>query len=188
MLEPCEDPLPLDELARPVRSSSNFRFDWQFYRCDAGGDLTSSSSVRDALGRIIAQPTLHEFLRASFRPLYDERFEVSPLHEHARVLCAEGNFAEVLARAAEDRLGAYSRELVPATAAGRKQVERLFGALGPYVAWELLHGEEPGCAACRDFNNHLFTTWFYGVAWDWCFLVRWPARDLLWVGCLTDTD
>jgi hypothetical protein len=52
----------------------------------------------------------------------------------------------------------------------------------------LLPGNSPDCLACRNHNNHLFSTWFYGVAWDWCLFAIWPHCDLFWVGCLTDTD
>ena len=41
---------------------------------------------------------------------------------------------------------------------------------------------------CRKHNGHLFSDWFYGVAWDWCYCVIWEARGLVGLLCMTDTD
>jgi hypothetical protein len=186
-LATCDGPLPLEDLAARVRKSSNFRFSWQYYQC-SGINPQSPGSVRQALEAIIVTPELHEFLRESFDPMYAEAFELEPLHEHYRVAAAAGEFEDTLARAASDHLGAYSKVLRDATATEKQEIIEVFGCIGQYCAYELLPGNVNACRACRDRNNHLFTNWFYGVAWDWCFFVVWPGRDLLWVGCLTDTD
>ena len=188
-LTPVDDPVPLDDLARSIRASSNFRFDWQFYRFD-GMDAASAADARRALEIVIANPALHRFLRESHDLLYDHAFSIEPLHEHCRVEPAgDAEFAGLLARAAGDHLGAYSKELRGATAAETREVRELFERVGgPYSAYHLLPGEVAGCATCRDYNSHLFTTWFYGVAWDYCLLAAWPRAQLLWLGCLTDTD
>ena len=49
-------------------------------------------------------------------------------------------------------------------------------------------GEMEGCLECRGHNAHLFSDWFYGVAWDWCYCVIWEARRLVGLLCMTDTD
>lgn len=183
----CSDPVSLDDLAVRIRKSSNFRINWQFYQC-SGIDPDSPANIRRALESIIATPELHEFLRESFEPMYAEAFEVEPLHEHCRVDAAAGEFENTLARAAGDHLGAYSQQLRDAAAAETKEINELFGSIGEYRAYELLPGTVAGCSVCRSHNNHLFSTWFFGVAWDWCLFAIWPSRNLLWVGCLTDTD
>lgn len=181
-----EDPINLAGLATRIRSSSNFRINWQFYDFD-GIDPRSPAGVREALNLIIAAPELHRFLRESFEELDDLKFEIEPLHEHCRVELTS-DFENVLAAAATDHLGAYSRDMRPATAQECAEVAELFRGAGEYVAYQLLPGNVPGCPVCSKFNNHLFSTWFDGVAWDWCLLSAWPDRNLFWLGCLTDTD
>jgi len=179
-LATCDAPFSLDDLAARIRKSSNFRVCWQFYQC-SGIDSESPAKIRQALEAIIATPELHTFLQESFEPMYAEAFEVEPLHEHCRVDAAMGEFENTLARAANDHLGAYSRNMRDATAAEIQEIKDLFGSIGQYRAYELLPGS-------GHHNNHLFSSWFYGVAWDWCLFALWPRRNLLWVGCLTDTD
>jgi hypothetical protein len=180
-LATCDAPFSLDRLAARIRKSSNFRFAWQFYHCN-GIDPQSALNIREALEAIIATPELHKFLQESFKPMYAKAFEVEPLHEYCRVAAASDEFENTLARAASDHLGAYSRNLREATAGEIQEIKDLFGSIGQYRAYELLPG------SVGDHNNHLFSSWFYGVAWDWCLFALWPRRNLLWVGCLTDTD
>ena len=186
-LSTCDSPFSLDDLAARIRKSSNFRFAWQFYRL-SGMELRSPSDVRQALETIIANADLHRFLQNTFESMCDEAFESEPLHEHCQVADASEEFVNILASAAGDHLGAYSRELRPANAGEKLEVKELFGCVGSYYAFQLLPGNVPDCSTCREYNNHLFTTWFYGVAWDWCLFVSWPSRELFWIGCLTDTD
>ncbi len=138
------------------------------------------------LEAVIADQGLHAFLRDSFNPLYDDSFDITPLHEHAKVVDAAGEFEDLLARAAGNHLGAYSRDLRSATAAETDEIRQLFSQPGPCHAFELQPGNVPGCTKCT--YSHQFTNWFYGVAWDWCIMATWPTSELLWVGCLTDTD
>jgi hypothetical protein len=186
-LATCDSPFSLDELANQIRKSSNFRFAWQFYSVD-GIDPQSEAGARKALDSIIAIPSLHQFLRDSFEPVFDDSFVIEPLHEHCRCCVASEDFENTLASAANDLLGAYSRTLRPATNAEKQEIARLFGSLGPYHPFELCYGTEKNCPTCNESSHHLFTTWFYGVAWDWCLLAFWPNQKILWVGCLTDTD
>jgi hypothetical protein len=186
-LAACDSPFSLDDLAARIRKSSNFRFAWQFYQCGGVGPQWPPS-IRRALDAIIATPELHAFLQQSFEPMYAEAFEIEPLHEHCRVDAAAGEFEGILARAAGDHLGAYSHQLRDATAGEKQAIKELFERPGKYRAYALLRGNVPDCPACRDRNNELFSSWFYGVAWDWCLVALWPRRNLLWVGCLTDTD
>src|SRR5258708_35311040 len=99
-LYPTDDPLHLDALAARIRKSSNFRFWWQFYRFD-GIDPRSPVAVREALNVIIDSPELHHSLRASFDDMYDEKFQITPLHDHCRVK-STSNFENILAAAATD--------------------------------------------------------------------------------------
>ncbi len=185
-LSTCDSPFSLNEVAAQIRKSSNFRFSWQFFQC-SGIDPKSPANIRQALEAIIAMPDLHKFLLESFEPMYAELFEVAPLHEHCRV-DADGELENILARAAGDHLGAYSKHLRDATETEKRAVKELFECVGDYYAYELLPGSVAGCLVCQDHSNHLFSTWFFGVAWDWCLFALWPRRNLLWVGCLTDTD
>ena len=186
-LAACDSPFSLDDLAVRIRKSSNFRFNWQFYQ-SSGMNPESTTDVRAALEVIIATPALHEFLKESFDPMYADTFEVQAPHAHARIEPAAGAFENVLACAAGDHLGAYSWHLRDATAAERRSILALFGRVGEYLAYELSPGSVPECETCRDHTNHLFSTWFFGVAWDWCLFAIWPQRNLFWMGCLTDTD
>jgi len=186
-LTTCDSPVSLNDLAAQIRKWSNFRFSWQFYHW-SGVAPQSSASIRRALEAIIATPQLHEFLQESFEPMYAESFEVEPLHQHCRVDATSGEFENILARAAGNRLGAYSQQLRDATAAEKKVIRELFASIGEYCTYELLPGNVSECPVCRKHNNHLFSSWFFDVAWDWCLFAEWPRRNLLWVGCLTDTD
>src|SRR5262249_53356300 len=177
-LATCASAFSLDELAARIRKSSNFRFSWQFYQC-RGVDPQSPSNIRRALEAIIATPELHKFLQESFEPMYAEAFEVEPLHEHCRVDAAGGEFENILARAAGDHLGAYSQVLRDATAAERQPIRELFKCMGEYRAYELLPGSVATCPTCCNHNNHLFSSWFFGVTWDWCLFALWPRRNLL---------
>ena len=185
-LSTTKDALDLADLAGRIRASSNFRFNWQFCEC-AGIDPRSPAAVRDALDLIVADENLHRFLRESFDDSYDGAFEIEPVHEHCRVEAAP-DFETILAAAAADRLGAYSQDLQQATAQECAEIAELFHRPGDYCEFQLLPGNVPGCSLCGTHNQHLFTNWFYGVAWDWCLLATWPDRNLLWLGCLTDTD
>jgi hypothetical protein len=141
------------------------------------------------LQTMIAVEECHRFLRDSAETLGDERFEVEPIHQHCPVVGAEGEFERTLAAAANDHLGAYSRELRDSTPQEADQVRPVFEPLGPYRAFQLVPGHQPGCAECaHHHNNHVFSSWFYGVAWDWCFLLSWPKERRVWAGCLSDTD
>jgi hypothetical protein len=186
-LATCDSPFSLDDLAARIRKSSNFRFDWQFFE-HSGVDLRSPAAVRRALDTIAATPELHRFLRESFEPPGHAVFEIEPPHAHCPVVPAAEDFEDILARAAGDHLGAYSRILRGATADEKQQIRDLFQDAGDYHAYQLVPGSVPGCPTCRGYNNQIFTNWFYGVAWDSCLFATWPHFDLLWMGCLTDTD
>jgi hypothetical protein len=120
--------------------------------------------------------------------MYECDFRIEPVHEHCRIVSATGEFEDILARAANDHLGAYSKELIAANTQECEEIKGTFTAPGVYFPYQLLPGEVPGCAICGDYDNHLFCNWFYAVAWDWCFFLTWPDHNLLWMGCLTDTD
>jgi len=183
----CAAPFSLDDLAARIRKSSNFRFSWQFFQAEEIA-LQSPADIRSAVDSIIVTPNLHRFLQETFQATYDDVFKIEPLHEHCQVATASGEFENTLASAGGDHLGAYSRKLRRANASEIQEIQDLFGCIGRYSTFELLPGKSSDCPTCRSYSNHLFTTWFYGVAWDWCLLASWPSRDLLWMGCLTDTD
>jgi hypothetical protein len=185
-LTTTDDPIDLAGLGTRIRASSNFRFNWQFYSAE-GFDLRSPVTLGEALNLIVTAPELHRFLRESFEELDDVKFEIDSLHEHCRVELT-ADFENILASAAADHLGAYSRDLRSATPQECAEVAELFRGAGEYVPFQLLPGRVSGCLVCSKFNNHLFSTWFDGVYWDWCLRATWPHRKLLWLGCLTDTD
>ena len=142
----CESPFSLEDLAKRIRSSSNFRFAWQFYSFE-GIDPRSPDGIRKALDSIIADPELHRFLRDSFDAMYDDAFAIEALHQHCRMVSAPDDLEDVLASAAGNRLGAYSPDLRASTAREKEAVRQLFGGAGGYFAYQLLPGEAPGCAA-----------------------------------------
>jgi hypothetical protein len=186
-IQPIDEPFSLHELAARVRGTSNFRFAWQFFAVpDAVPD--SSEQLRQVIGQVVEDPSCHAFLRHSFVAMYDDTFTIAPLHEHCDFAPRRAQFDDTLARAASDLLGAYGRLWHSASATDLQYVQETFGRPGEYRAFELLPGSVPDCPICRQYNHQLFTSWFYGVAWDWCYLVTWPARRIVWIGCLTDTD
>jgi hypothetical protein len=187
MLQTCAPPISLDRIAARVRASSNFRFSWQFFRSN-GVDIRSAGDIHASLAEIVSNSNLHAFLRSSFVDMYAPEFTIDTPHEHSEICSSPGKFEDVLARAANDHLGAYSTGPRDSTEAEMMEISHLFGALGDYHSYELRPGNSPDCPICRQHNSHLFTSWFYDVAWDWCFFVAWPAKDILWMGCLTDTD
>ena len=184
-LATCDSPISLDDLTARIRANSNFRFDWQFFQF-GGFDPRSPEGVRNLLEEIIAVPDLHRFLKDSFISEYHPAFNISPLHQHAKVVAAPGVFEDILARAANDRLGAYSPNLRPADGREMEEIRQEFGQIDTYFPFELQSGIVPGCVNCT--YSHIFSNWFCSVAWDWTLIATWPSWELLWVGCLTDTD
>jgi hypothetical protein len=182
-LSTIDPPILLDSLAGKIRKSSNFRFEWQFYEFN-GIDPHAPQGIRIALDLITSTPQLHQFLRNSC----EDEFTIATVHEHSRIVPAASSFPNTLSKAANDHLGAYSHNLRAASLREQQKIESLFSSIGDFLAYELLPGENKDCQLCRNHNNHLFSSWFYEVAWDWCFFVAWPSRKILWIGCLTDTD
>jgi hypothetical protein len=186
-LHPIDPLFSLDALAARIVKSSNFRFAWQFYSYKTIDPL-SPDGVRDATDYIADTPVCHKFLRDSFDSMYDDTFSIEPIHEHCAFIRAEDRLANVLAAAANDTLGAYSRHIRDASPRQRSKITRIFSSAGDFLAFELRPGNLRGCRDCEEHNSHAFSTWFYRVAWDWCFVVTWPQSEYLWLGCLTDSD
>jgi hypothetical protein len=186
-LTPVDDRIDLSAISAAVRSSSNFRFSWQFYDFKAR-DLLSPDTIRFALEAIIRREDLHAFLRHSLDDIYPREFEIEPLHSHASINRDNAYFLDTLTRASLDRLGAYSCDLTPSTAIEREPIHELFSSIGTYAAFTTTQGSFAGCEICKRHNNDLFCNWFFDVAWDYTFLLTWPTASVLWVGCLTDTD
>ena len=136
---------------------------------------------------VVLVPEFQTFL-ANSEPPFTKPLNVQPIHAHSVLKIAGDTFERTLARAAADRLGAYSRILADAPPEQIRDVEKLFQGPGPYVPFELLPGEVEGCLECRGHNAHLVSDWFYGVAWDWCYCVIWEAPRLVGLLCMTDTD
>lgn len=186
-VETIDDPFDLGPLAASIRSSSNFRFAWRFFQIP-GRNLQNPGTVAAVLNQIIEDSLLHSFLSDSWDDDLELPFQIEPLHRHASIALDESDFLDTMTRASLDRLGAYSRSLARSTGAEREVVNKLFSKAGPYLAFAINSGSQPDCDVCRHHNNRLFSNWFFGVAWDWTFLVTWPLKSVLWMGCLTDTD
>lgn len=180
-------PVSLAGLATRIRRSSNFRFNWQWFSLEAA-PTPSPTEARRILDNLVSAPESHRFLQDSFSNLYDASFTIEPIHEHCNVVETTHDFDALLARAATDRLGAYSRQLVAAPASEAMAIREIFGPVFPYSVFSLEPGEIASCPTCKRYNNHLFTNWFYGVAWDWCFCLLPHGAPTAWVGCLSDTD
>lgn len=182
-----EDLIDLSTMARSIRGSSNFRFAWQFYRVDRPHS-NSPHFIQHLLKHIILDPILHEFLRTTFDDMYCSTFKIEELHEHCSIEESTNQFLDTMARAENHRLGAYSRDLHSSTARERERITQVFGELGAFTAFDITPGKQDGCEICKQYNHHLFTNWFFDVAWDFTYFVTWPKRDIVWMGCLTDTD
>jgi len=187
ILTPIDDRLDLAALASAIRSSSNFRFAWQFFSLHTD-DLHSSSTVAASLDEIVRRPDLHSFLSDSMDDIYPRKFEINQLHRHASIVNNNGYFLDIMACASLDRLGAYSRDLSSSTSDERDVIHRVFSSIGEYTAFYTEPGKHPDCEYCKSHNNDLISNWFFDVAWDFTFLLTWPTVSLLWMGCLTDTD
>jgi hypothetical protein len=179
--------LELERLAERVRSSSNFRVAAQLFHFDAACKPTSRTA-RQILDTLCMVPEFQRFLSDDLSPLPVESASTLQLHEHCVMGLANGAFEQTLARGAADRLGAYSRSLAEATASEVEEVRAIFSAQGVYAPFELRSGDVSGCSTCQERNGHLFSDWFYAVAWDWCFCVICEDRKMALVWCMTDTD
>jgi hypothetical protein len=175
-----------EQLAARIRRSSNFRVAWQLFEWD-GPCKASPRTARQVIETIALVPEYQTFL-ANSEPPFTKPLNIQPIHAHSVFKAAGGTFERTLARAAADRLGAHSRIRADALPEQIRDVENRFQRPGPYVPFELLPGEVNGCLACRGHNAHLFSDWFFGVAWDWCYCVIWEARRLVGILCMTDTD
>lgn len=179
----AQAPAAFEELALRACGFSNMQFAWQMYRCDPALPA-SPAAAREIVDTVARNPELHSFLLLAAR---EPRLTVEPLHEHAHFVEAKEEMERTLARAATNRLGAYS-PMGDATPEAIAEVRRSFESLGSHGAFELRPGTERACTTCQTYNGHLFSDWFEGVAWDWCFCVIWESQGLAWIGCLTDTD
>jgi len=173
-----------ERLASRICGSSNFRVAWQMFQCD-GPCKATPRTARQILETACLVPELHLFLAPEVRDQWPSRLH---LHEHCTIEPAAGSFENILARAVSDRLGAYSHSLAEATCDEMGGVRDVFNGLGSYVPFELVPGGVPGCATCQEHNSHLFSEWFYAVAWDWCHCIIWEARKLALLWCMSDTD
>lgn len=170
-----------------IRASSNFRVAWQLFEW-VGPCKATPRTARQALETMVLVPELQAFL-ANSDPPFTGPLNVQVIHPHCVFKDAAGAFERTIACAYTDRLGAYSQILDDAPPERLRDVEKAFHALGPYAPFELLPGEVEGCLECRRHNGHvLFSDWFYGVAWDWCYCVIWEERRLVSLICMTDTD
>jgi hypothetical protein len=140
------------------------------------------------VSELVDSPACHSFLRGSFVPEYDPTFTIQSVHEHCKFKKVTHSFERILARAFADRLGAFSRNLIEAESSDIDMVRQVFGAVSPYTVFQLEPGRKKQCPVCVAHGGYLFTNWFYGVAWDWCFCLLPLRRRIAWVGFLTDTD
>jgi hypothetical protein len=177
----------LEEVAGRIWRSSNFRFSWQWFARDAQIEPSAIEAHR-VLAEIVNSPPHHEFLRESFSDLYERNFRIEQPHEHSQFIEGTKDLEATLARACGNRLGAYSPMYTEPDLAYDEMVQRAFSSVSPFVAFQLQPGSVAGCPTCSEHGSHLFTNWFYGVAWDWCFCLFPRDRPFVWVGCLTDTD
>lgn len=181
------DPIDLSEFAAKVRASSNFRFAWQFHEVDDFGSSGERACQR-LLDVIVFDADLHEFLSSSLDNYVPRKFKIRPLHGHCEIREGTGEFINTMARAAFDHLGAYSRELIDATPEQREYTRKSFSRLGHFTAYSIFPGTKADCSVCQQHDQHLFSNWFHGVAWDFTYFVLYPTRNIIWIGCLTDTD
>lgn len=179
------DPLDLTEVATRLRSSSNFRFAWQFYQiADAPEKMVDA--CRSLLENVVVYPELHEFLRTTNNGVYRHEFKMWHVAEPCEVRECTADFTDTFASAVFDHLGAYSNILRPATQHERKYVEGIFSRMGDFVAYSLF--ECDATTSPRYCRGPLFSSWFYDVGCDYAYFVAWPQRNIIWLGCLTDTD
>jgi hypothetical protein len=181
------DPIDLSDAASKLRSSSNFRFAWQFHQIDSDGVL-DADGCRSLLDNVVADPALNEFLRSSIDDIYPRNFEIWPLHEHCEIRECTDEFIDTFARGVFGHLGAYSRDLRESTADERGYVQQTFSPLGDFLAYSIFPGNHPECPECKQYNHQLFSNWFFDVAWDYTYFVTWPDSRVVWLGCFSDTD
>jgi hypothetical protein len=181
------DPIDLSDAAAKLRSSSNFRFAWQFHQID-DVDTFDADVCRSLLDHVVADPTLNEFLRSTIDDIYPRDFEIWSLHLHCQIRECTDEFIDTFARGVYDHLGAYSRDLRESTADERGYVRRTFSPLGDFLAYSIFPGNHPDCADCNQYNHQLFSNWYFDVAWDYTYFVAWPDSRIVWLGCFSDTD
>lgn len=161
------NPFDLVNLAKRITASSNFRFAWQFYNV-TDRSVQTAGEAATSLNEMISRAECHQFLRETFVPMYEKEFNIHLLNQDALIVNAGQGFEKVMAGAANDLLGAYSRELREPSRTEVDKVNDLFGRAGPYLSFQL--AENPSATT---HGSYLFSNWFYGVAWDWCFVLSW---------------
>lgn len=181
------DSIDMSDAASKLRASSNFRFAWQFHQID-GVEIIDADVCRALLHAVVADPTLHEFLRSSIDVIYPREFEIWPLHYHCQIRECTDEFVDTFARGVFDHLGAYSRDLRESNTNERGFVRKTFSLLGDFVAYSIFPGNDPDCDDCKQYNHQLYSNWFFDVAWDFTYFVVWPDSKIVWVGCFSDTD
>jgi len=186
LVELADAPIALEALAGKVRASSNFSFASIFYLYEDANPTTPRGALA-VFDAILETPELDRVLRNSWVRDYRSTFELDRREKHALLVPVEGRLENVLASAAHDHAGAYSRVLRDATSSERAEVAELFGSMGRYQCFELVARPEPGCSTCG-YRSEFFSNWFYGTAWDWCFFVVWEEKKVVGLICLTDTD
>ncbi len=178
------DPIDMSDAASKIRASSNFRFAWQFHQID-GVETVDANACRALLNAVVADPTLHEFLRSSIDDIYPREFEICPLHDH----CQFANAPMILSipllavcLTTWARIHATFENRTPTNAA---LCERHFRLLGDFAAYSIFPGNDPDCDECKQYNHQVYSNWFFDVAWDYTYFVVWPDSKIVWVGCFS---
>ena len=134
------DPLDLTEVATRLRSSSNFRFAWQFYQiADAPEKMVDA--CRSLLETVVLYLELHEFLRTTNNGVYRHELKMWHVAEPCELREPTADFTETFASAEFDHLGAYSNILRHATQQKRKYGEGIFARMGEFVAYSMFECE-----------------------------------------------
>ncbi|PHR88853.1 MAG: hypothetical protein COA78_36165 [Blastopirellula sp.] len=133
-------------------------------------------------------PQHHSFLADQDPQSEGEQYTFDPIHRHARWVANNEEVLDILARGRLNKLGAYSTSHQEPSRQEKDRIDALLSAKGPYKSYSLWQGDDPTCAVCSQYNNHLFSNFFYEVAWDWCIQIVWADVQECCIIFLTDTD
>lgn len=183
-----EPQIDLKELEIAIGKSSNFEFVHQFFSTTISS-LADPETLIDVLNHIADVPELHQFLlgQADYSSSSEE-FRINRLDKFSYFKKDKAFFGEILAGAALDIIGAYSKTLRFATPEEAETATKPFERFGKFEGFMLSRHPSENYHENRSTAPAYYCSWFFDVVWDYLLIATWPEKKIFWIGCLTDSD
>ncbi|MEP2935743.1 MAG: hypothetical protein ABJM06_14980 [Gilvibacter sp.] len=179
--------IDLKQLEMNISKSSNFQFAHQFFYVNTSS-LHDSNKLPYVINQIADDPELHQFLVNNFNNIYSVEFEINHLNKYSYFEKSRELFGQILAGASNDILGAYSIQLRAPKPKEVEEIYEVFDSLGMFEGFVLATRKPERNIEHNTQGTAHFSSWFYDVAWDYLIVATWPKDNILWLGCLSDTD